>query len=95
MEILQQLLAVALVLGLLCGSVWLLKRKGWARISAIGSRGKRGNDRPRLEVIDRLVLSPHHSLHLVRLEDRTLLVGLSPSGCNLLESAPGFPQQDH
>ena len=29
----------------------------------------------------------HHSLHLVRLADRTLLIGLSPNGCNLLESA--------
>lgn len=98
MEILQQLLAVALVLGLLCGSVWLLKRKGWARISAVGSRGKREDGRPRLQVIDRLVLTPNHSLHLVRLEDRTLLVALSPNGCNLLESAapaPGLPKLDH
>jgi flagellar biogenesis protein FliO len=39
-------------------------------------------------VIDRLALTPQHSLHLVRLADRTLLVGLSPQGCNLLESGP-------
>ena len=43
---------------------------------------------PRLEVIDRLALGPKHSLHLVRLADRTLLVGLSPQGCSLLESGP-------
>ncbi len=42
---------------------------------------------PRLEVIDRLPLTQHHSLHLIRLADRTLLIGLSPNGCNLLESA--------
>jgi hypothetical protein len=36
-----------------------------------------------------LPLTPHHSLHLVRLADRTLLIALSPSGCNLLESSPG------
>ena len=29
-------------------------------------------------MIDRLALTPQHSLHLVRLADRTLLVGLSP-----------------
>jgi flagellar biogenesis protein FliO len=40
----------------------------------------------RLEVIDRLVLTPHHSVHLIRLADRTLLIGLSPNGCNLLET---------
>ena len=38
-------------------------------------------------MIDRLPLTQHHSLHLVRLADRTLLIGLSPNGCNLLESA--------
>jgi flagellar biosynthetic protein FliO len=86
MEMFQQLFAVAFVLGGLVASVWLLKRKGWARISR-GSRGSRGGGGPRLEVIDRLVLTPQHSLHLVRLQDRTLLVGLSPSGCNLLETA--------
>jgi flagellar biogenesis protein FliO len=35
-----------------------------------------------------LSLTPQHSLHLVRVADRTLLVGLSPQGCNLLESGP-------
>lgn len=89
MEMFQQLFAVALVLGGLVVAVWLLKRKGWARISARGPRGSGGG--PRLEVIDRLVLTPQHSLHLVRLQDRTLLVGLSPSGCNLLETGSATP----
>ena len=63
--------------------LWALKRKGWARTAA----AKREEGAPRLEVIDRLPLTQHHSLHLVRLADRTLLIGLSPNGCNLLESA--------
>jgi flagellar biogenesis protein FliO len=88
MEIFEQLFAVAAVLGLLAMAVWALKRKGWARISSRPfSRGARADGEPRLEVIDRLVLTPNHSLHLVRLADRTLLVGLSPNGCNLLETA--------
>jgi flagellar biosynthetic protein FliO len=82
MEMFEQLSIVAVVLGILCGGLWLLKRKGWAQTSI---RRNRGDGRPRLEVIDRLSLTPHHSLHLVRLADRTLLVGLSPNGCNLLE----------
>jgi flagellar biosynthetic protein FliO len=84
MEVFQQLVIVLIVLGLLCGALWALKRKGWA---STGLRRKRDEDAPRLEVIDRLPLTQHHSLHLVRLADRTLLIGLSPSGCNLLESA--------
>jgi flagellar biosynthetic protein FliO len=86
MELFQQLFIVLAVLGLLCGGLWVLKRKGWART---GLRRNRDDNQPRLEVIDRLPLTPHHSLHLVRLADRTLLIGLSPHGCNLLESSQG------
>jgi flagellar biosynthetic protein FliO len=86
MEMFEQLFMVAAVLGVLCGGLWLLKRKGWAYASR---RIPRGEGQPRLEVLDRLALSPHHSLHLVRMADRTLLIGLSPSGCNLIESTPG------
>lgn len=87
MEMSEQLLAVIAVLGLLCGSLWLLKRKGYVRTSL---RRSARPGQPRLEVIDRLALTPQHSLHLVRLADRTLLVGLSPQGCNLLESGPSL-----
>ena len=85
MEWIQQLLAVTAVLGLLGVSLWFSKRKGWARTSF---RRPARPGQPRLEVLDRLSLTPQHSLHLVRLADRTLLVGLSPQGCNLLESGP-------
>ena len=84
MEVFQQFIVVLIVLGLLCGALWALKRKGWA---STGLRRKRDEGAPRLEVIDRLPLTQHHTLHLVRLANRTLLIGLSPSGCNLLESA--------
>jgi flagellar biosynthetic protein FliO len=85
MEMFQQLAVVVSVLGLLCAGLWLLRRKGWAHTA----RRKDGVNGPRLEVIDRLALTPNHSLHLVRLADRTLLIGLSPSGCNLLEAGLG------
>jgi flagellar biogenesis protein FliO len=94
MEMFQQLFAVVAVLGALCIVVWAMKRKGWARAPLFGPGGPfRGARNPRdshtrLEVLDRLVLTPHHSVHLIRLADRTLLVGLSPNGCNLLETAP-------
>jgi flagellar biosynthetic protein FliO len=84
MEMLQQLLAVALVLGALCTLVWALKRKGWAA----GGLSKTRETQTQLEVIGRLALTQQHSVHLIRLADRVLLVGLSPSGCNVLESAP-------
>jgi hypothetical protein len=36
--------------------------------------------------VERLMLGPQHSLHLVRLAGRGLLVGTSPAGCAVLES---------
>lgn len=85
MELGEQILAVAVVLGVMYGALWLLRRKGYVRSSI---RRPAGNGEPRLEVIDRLSLTPQHSVHLIRMADRTLLVGLSPNGCNLLESRP-------
>jgi len=85
MEAFQQLWIVIGVLGVLCAGLWLLKRKGWAQ-TMLRRTGEDG--RPRLEVVDRLPLTPQHSLHLIRWADRTLLIGLSPNGCNVLESTP-------
>ena len=42
--------------------------------------------RRRLEHLDRLALAPQHSLHLVRVGNRELLVGRSPAGVTLLDS---------
>ncbi len=84
MEILQQLLAVGLVLGALLALLWVMKRKGWAHPRIRVSRDAQSQ----LEVIERLSLTPQHSVHLIRLADRILLVGLSPSGCNVLDTAP-------
>jgi len=87
MELSQQLLAVVLVLGILGAGLWVLKRKGFVRTTL---RRTQHPGEPRLEVIDRLPLTPQHSLHLIRIADRTILVGVSPGGCNLLESAPAL-----
>jgi flagellar biosynthetic protein FliO len=83
MEMFQQLFAVVGVLGALLIAVWAMKRRGWVRMTTRAAR----DSSARLEVVDRLVLTPHHSVHLIRLADRTLLIGLSPQGCNLLETS--------
>ncbi len=85
MELVQQIIAVAAVLGLLALSLWWLRRQGVARFSS-GSRRKPARQ---LQLIERLPLTPHHSLHLVRVADRTILVALSPSGCAVLDAMSG------
>ena len=85
MEAIRPILAMCLVLGLLGGSLWWLRRKGLAQFSRPGL----GRSQRRMQVVEKLPLSPGHSLHLVRVGDRTLLVASSPGGCALLEASAG------
>ena len=70
------------VILLLAAVLWGLRRKGWARFS---SGYRRPSAFRRLELVERLALAPQHCLHLVRVDDRLLLVGQSASGLSMLE----------
>jgi len=76
-------MAVSSVLLLLGASLWWLRRKGLAQY---GKRPSSGARKRTLKSVERLALGPQHSLHLVRLAGRALLVGTSPTGCTVLES---------
>jgi len=76
MEAIQPMAAVVLVLSLLAGSLFLLKKFRLPRRSFLGPR--------RMEVVERVALGPHHALHLVRVGDRTMVVATAPSSCQLL-----------
>jgi len=88
MEAIEQLAAVAGVLGLLLGCLWWLRRRG----VATGIARRRGGHR--LELLERLPLGPQHSLHLVRVGQAELLVASSPAGCVLVErcGVGGLPE---
>jgi flagellar biogenesis protein FliO len=85
MESLQQAVSIIFVLALLVGVLYWLRTKGLASLTsrAIGRRGER-----RMEAIERLQLTPHHSLHLVRVAGRMLLFAVSPSGCSIVDDNP-------
>jgi flagellar biogenesis protein FliO len=82
-DFLPQFTAVVAVLSLLGLTLWWLRRRGFASMLPM----KRSADK-RLECLERLSLSPQHTLHLVRLGDTALLVASSPSGCSLVQSTP-------
>jgi flagellar biogenesis protein FliO len=82
MEVIQQTLVVVFVLGLLGATVYWLRGQGIARFNGKGA--VRGGAR-RMQTIERLPLSPQHSLHLVNIGGRTLLIAVSPGGCSLLD----------
>jgi flagellar biosynthetic protein FliO len=90
MPILQPALSVLLVLSLLGGALWWLRRKGMASFKFSSPAL---NKRKSIRVVERLALTPQHSLHLVKVEERTLLIAASPAGCSLLESLAGPPQE--
>lgn len=79
MEFMQQLAAVAAVIGLLAACLWWLRRRG---VSAVWR--SRREARRCLQTVERLPLGPQHSVHLIRMGERALIVGCSPAGCALL-----------
>ena len=79
----QQMLAVLIVMGLLLAALHWLRRRGIAQVRT--GFGLRKSPR-RLELVEKLPLTAQHSLHVVRMDGRSLLIGVSPSGCALLES---------
>jgi flagellar biogenesis protein FliO len=83
MEAIQQTLVVVFVLGLLGVTVWWLRSQGIARFSGRGLG--RGGVR-RMQAIERMALTPQHSLHLVKVGNRVLLIAVSPGGCSVLDS---------
>ena len=81
MEWIEQLAAVGVVLFFLAALLWWFRRRGLAGpLFAARTPGKR------LESIERLPLGPQHTLHLVRLGEKALVVASSPAGVALLES---------
>jgi len=77
METMREIAALVAVLALVGAAGWVFGRRAGAAPGA-GVR--------RLERLEKLLLSPQHTLHLIRLEERILLVASFPNGCTLLES---------
>jgi flagellar biogenesis protein FliO len=82
MDLFQQAAGVLIVFGALGAVVLIGKQRGLLHLAL----PVRSPGRPkRMQVMERLALTPNHSLHLVTIDDRTVLVGVSPGGCQLLD----------
>jgi flagellar biogenesis protein FliO len=82
MDVIQPVLAVFFVLALLGAALYGLRAKGLARFTGKGFVRQGGKQ---MQALERLALTPQHSLHLVSVGGRTLLVAVSPSGCAVVE----------
>lgn len=83
MELTEQIAAILGVFALLGGMLWFLRRRGLASFP-----GRRGGAGRRLEVLERVSLTPQHAVHLVRVAGKVLLIGTAPSSCSLLDAPP-------
>ena len=84
MDLVSQLGAIAVVMALLGAVLWYLRRQGVVR--TLPARGRKR----RVEILERLPLSPQHTLHLVRVGDQALLLAASPGGCSVLQTLPAL-----
>ena len=80
MDFAQQITIVLAVLGVLWLTLTVLRRKGIVQYASRSSRSPR-----RMELIERLQLTAQHSIHLVRIDDRLVSIGVSPAGCQFFE----------
>jgi flagellar biogenesis protein FliO len=79
-EIARQISAVMFVFALLGAALWTFRRGVSLRLGrTLGATRSRS-----LESIERLALTPQHSLHLVRIGGREVVVATYPQGCALL-----------
>jgi flagellar biogenesis protein FliO len=90
MDDLQPILAVILVLSLLGGLLFFLRRRGIASFQGFpagAGLGRQASNARQLKVVERVPLGAQHALHLVRVGDRLMLVATAPGSCQVLDAA--------
>jgi hypothetical protein len=94
MDVLQQVVSVLLVFALLGAAVWLLRRGGKISIPSFGTRSVArerilGFSRPSRSMVpvERLALTPQHTLHIVRINGSEVLLATHPQGCSVVTTA--------
>ncbi|HZS50387.1 MAG TPA: flagellar biosynthetic protein FliO [Bryobacterales bacterium] len=82
---LNSIAAVALVLAMLAGLLWWLRRLAGKGGRLCGSSGRH------IRVIESVNLAPGAYLHLIEVSGRALLVSAASQGCELLYELEGLP----
>jgi flagellar biogenesis protein FliO len=81
MSLMQQSAAITLVLVLLWFALWWLRRKG---LAVVTGHLRLNDGRREMEIQQRLPLTPQHSLQLIRVRERSLLVAVHPGGLTVI-----------
>lgn len=84
MDIVRQLLAILLVFALLWAALYSLRRSGKGRKPGWIAMKRTKSASGLLESQGKLALTPRHSIHLIRIGDRHLILALHPDGVTFL-----------
>ncbi len=88
MDVLRQAGSVLLVFSLLGALVWALRRGGRVQSFAVGLARKRVQEASRAMIaMECVALTPQHTLHLVRVHGREILVATHAQGCSIVAPA--------
>ena len=85
MDVLRPALPVVFVLGMLFAVAWWIRRSGGS--SGVGFFRMAKNTRT-MRVLERLPLTPQHSLVLVSFPNEKLLFAVHPAGVTVVRSEP-------
>jgi flagellar biogenesis protein FliO len=84
MEVAREAVSVMAVFALFGAFLWTRRSGSVARF-----RGFSGTQDRQLDSIERLALTSHHSLHLVRIGGKEVVVATYPQGCAVLIETSG------
>jgi flagellar biogenesis protein FliO len=85
----SQLLTMLLLFSVLGGAFWYTRRLGLVRWSL---RAPNANAQA-VNVVQRIVLTPNHTAHLIEVGGRQILIGCSPRSCEMIADITGdLPQ---
>jgi len=87
-DLYRQFFGIVIVLGALITMLWYARKRGFARLN-IGSAGSNRL----LKVVERVPLTPQHTLFVVTVLDRTMLLSSSPGSCQLISELKVEPTQ--
>lgn len=79
-EIYRQFAGVLIILALLGLSLWFARNRGFARWNSLRKPSRERT----ITVLERVPLTAQHTLHLLAVGDRRLLVTSSPTACQLI-----------
>jgi flagellar biogenesis protein FliO len=88
MDVLRQIFSVLLVFSLLGAVLWVLRRGGSVSFQGFTVKGlartRALKPTRSMVAVERLALTPQHTLHIVHINGREVLVATHPQGCSVV-----------